>query len=69
MMSVVVAMSLVLAIVAGVVVAVLIEMKSRSWRWAPKMARIARQTVRYLRRHLRRYAAQYLNREASGLPQ
>jgi hypothetical protein len=68
MMSVVVAMILVLAIVAGVVVAVLIEMKSRSWRWAFKMARVAKQTVRYLRRHFKRYAAQYLNREASGIP-
>jgi hypothetical protein len=64
MMSVVVAMILVLAIVAGVVVAVLIEMKSRSWRWAIKMIRLARQGGRYLNRQ----AAQYLNREASGFP-
>jgi hypothetical protein len=46
MTSVVVAMIVVLAVVAGVVVAVLIEMKSRSWRWAFKMARVARQTAR-----------------------
>ena len=64
MTSVVVAMIVVLAIAAGIVVAVLIEMKSRSWRWAVKMTRLARQGVRYLNRQ----AAQYLNREASGFP-
>jgi hypothetical protein len=64
MMSVVVAMMLVLAIAAGVVIAVLVGMKSRSWRWAPKMFRLARRTARYLNRQ----AAQYLNREASGFP-
>jgi hypothetical protein len=68
MMSVVVAMILVLAVAAGVLIAVLIGMKSRSWRWAFKMVRVARQTVRYLRRHLKRFAAQYLDREASGFP-
>jgi hypothetical protein len=64
MTSVVVAMIVVLAIAAGIVVAVLIEMKSRSWRWAVKMTRLARQGARYLNRQ----AAQYLNREASGFP-
>ena len=64
MTNVVVAMTVVLAISAGVVVAVLIGMKSRSWRWAAKMFRLARQGVRYLNRH----AVEYLNREASGLP-
>ncbi len=64
MTSVVVAMILVLAIVAGVVIAVLIDMESRSWRWAVKMARLARHAVRYLDRQ----AAQYLNREASSFP-
>ncbi len=58
------AMLVVLAIAAGVVVAVLIDMKSRSWRWAAKMFRLARQGARYLNRH----AAEYLNRDASGLP-
>jgi hypothetical protein len=64
MTSVVVAMIVVLAIVAGVVIAVLIDMKSRSWRWAVKMSSLARQAVRYLDRQ----AAQFLNREASSLP-
>jgi hypothetical protein len=64
MMSVVVAMIVVLAIAAGVVVTVLIDMKSRSWRWAVKMMRLARRAARYLNRQ----AAQYLNREASGFP-
>ena len=64
MMSVVVAMILVLAIAAGVLVAVLVGMKGRSWRWAVKMIRLARQAARYLNRQ----AAEYLNREASGFP-
>ena len=64
MTNVVVAMFLVLAIAAGVVVAVLIEMKSRSWRWAAKMFRLVRQGVRYLNQH----AVEYLHRDASGLP-
>ena len=64
MTIVVVPMLVVLAIAAGVVVAVLIEMKSRRWRWAAKMFRLAKKGVRHLNRH----AVQYLNREASGLP-
>ena len=64
MTSVVVAMIVVLASVAGVVIAVLVEMKSRSWRWAVNMMCLARQAARYLDRQ----ADQYLNREASGFP-
>ena len=64
MTSVVVAMIVVLAIVAGVVVTVLIDMKSRSWRWAVEMASLARQAAQYLNRQ----AAQYLDREPSGFP-
>jgi peptidoglycan/LPS O-acetylase OafA/YrhL len=64
MTSVVVAMILVLTIAAGIVVAVLIEMKSRSWRWAVKMTRLARRGAR----HLNQQATQYFNREASGFP-
>jgi hypothetical protein len=64
MMSVVVAMILVLAISAGVLVAVLVDMKSRSWRWAIKIIRLARQAARYLNRQ----DSEYLNREASGFP-
>ena len=64
MTSVVVAMILVLAVVAGVVVAVLVEMRSRSWRWALNMIRLAKHAARYLNRQ----AAQYLDREPSGFP-
>ena len=64
MTSVVVSMVLVLAVVAGVVVAVLVEMKSRSWRWAINMVRLAKAGKRYVNR----YVEQYLNREASGFP-